>query len=878
MDEDEIAQINADARMQQEQQLLHDPTIVKFPIATAGAPLNGVAAESYVEYGGKLAGGAEHRDDNPWAPFANELEWELVRWAKTRGPTSTAFTDLLQIKGLREKLELSFKNVGDVNTIIDNQLPTTPAFNCEEVEVDGEKYEVYFRDILACVRSLYGNPEFSPFMTYAPERHFCDEEKTNRVFDEMHTGDWWWKLQTVLEGKEAGATIVPCILSSDKTQLTTFRNKSAYPVYLTIGNIAKNIRRKPSMHGQVLIGYLPTANLIHIKNKETRRRAVANLFHACMSKIVAPLKAHGVNGMPMKGGDGVRRRCHPIFAAFVGDYPEQALVACIKYGECPKCKVKHENLGAPEPSPPRSLAVATEALKTFDRGPAEYVAACQAAGIKPVFQPFWEDLPYSNVFTSITPDILHQLYQGMIKHLLLWLKKAFGPEEIDARCRRLPRNHNLRHFSAGISHLSRVSGQEHKDICRILLGLVVDLRLPGNVSTIRLVRAVRGLLDFLYLSQYPSHSTETLAYLDDALVRFHANKSIFTVIGIREHFNLPKLHSLLHYTPSIRLFGTTDNYNTEYSERLHIDFAKDAYRATNHKDVYPQMTRWLQRKEQILRHEKYIAWQIKNLQAAAPPHLATPAAAAPPIQSTTRIARFPNVKSASFQQLGQIWGAVDFEPALLSFILQLRNPGLTGRQIAQRRAEMGDAKLPFRSVATYHTIKFTLADPQERKGAPDVRDAAHARPAYHDTRDRLVPGRFDTVLVDTGAGEDIGVRGYRVAQIRVIFSLSIKARDAVFTDNDLAVAPTHMAYVEWFDPFPGGPEANHIMYRLSRSYKDGRRLASIIPVANIKRSIHLTPRFGPVAPREWTSSNVLELCQNFYVTCFSDRHTYITVY
>jgi len=33
----------------------------------------------------------------------------------------------------------------------------------------------------------------------------------------------------------------------------------------------------------------------------------------------------------------------------------------------------------------------------------------------------------------------------------------------------------------------------------------------------------------------------------------------------------------------IELFGTTDNYTTEYTERLHIDLAKDAYRATNMK-------------------------------------------------------------------------------------------------------------------------------------------------------------------------------------------------------------------------------------------------------------------------------------------------------
>ena len=43
------------------------------------------------------------------------------------------------------------------------------------------------------------------------------------------------------------------------------------------------------------------------------------------------------------------------------------------------------------------------------------------------------------------------------------------------------------------------------------------------------------------------------------------------------HFNFPKLHSLPHYLESIRLLWTTDNYNTEATEHLHIDLAKDAY-------------------------------------------------------------------------------------------------------------------------------------------------------------------------------------------------------------------------------------------------------------------------------------------------------------
>ncbi len=59
-----------------------------------------------------------------------------------------------------------------------------------------------------------------------------------------------------------GATIAPIILSSDKTKLSQFRgDKTAWPVYMTIGNIAKETHRQPSTHSTILLGYLPVPKL-----------------------------------------------------------------------------------------------------------------------------------------------------------------------------------------------------------------------------------------------------------------------------------------------------------------------------------------------------------------------------------------------------------------------------------------------------------------------------------------------------------------------------------------------------------------------------------------------------------------------------------------
>ncbi|KAF8257045.1 hypothetical protein EI94DRAFT_1709737 [Lactarius quietus] len=91
--------------------------------------------------------------------------------------------------------------------------------------------------------------------------------------------------------------------------------------------------------------------------------------------ILAPIMAYSEIGIEMMSGDGIWCWCHPIFTTFVGDYPEQA---------------------------------------------------CHNTGQKPVYHPFWETILLMNMFISITPYILHQLLQGIVKHLVTWVITTFG--------------------------------------------------------------------------------------------------------------------------------------------------------------------------------------------------------------------------------------------------------------------------------------------------------------------------------------------------------------------------------------------------------------------------------------------------------------------
>jgi len=128
----------------------------------------------------------------------------------------------------------------------------------------------------------------------------------------------------------------------------------------------------------------------------------------------------------------------------------------------------------------------------------------------------------------------------------------------------------------------------------------------------------RAILDFIYYASYPSHSTETLWRLQDALDTFHKYKKVFIRYGIRKHFRIPKLHMLEHYVMLIRLKGAADGFSTELSERLHIDCAKESYRASNKKNYTDQMVRYLTHHEAIHSFTSFLLWTNAIQEPAEP--------------------------------------------------------------------------------------------------------------------------------------------------------------------------------------------------------------------------------------------------------------------
>jgi hypothetical protein len=65
-----------------------------------------------------------------------------------------------------------------------------------------------------------------------------------------------------------------------------------------------------------------------------------------------------------------------------------------------------------------------------------------------------------------------------------------------------------------------------------------------------------------------------------------------------------------HYVTAIISLGSADAYSTESPERLHIDFTKSAYWASNKKNYIKQMTKWLSCQEACHRFANYLQWTI----------------------------------------------------------------------------------------------------------------------------------------------------------------------------------------------------------------------------------------------------------------------------
>ncbi|PSS37916.1 hypothetical protein PHLCEN_2v231 [Hermanssonia centrifuga] len=819
-----------------------------------------------------------------WESFANEDDWKLAQWlVKNVGHNQAE--EFLKLNTIKTNVAPSFSNKDKLYAAVD-ALPGGVAWKRKEVSQTGdltssdgkplvEVMEVWYRDPVECVRELIGNPLFKNVMAYAPEKVYEDMGGDVRVTDETWTADWWWKLQ---ESLPKGSTIAPIILSSDKTQLSQFRgDKSAWPVYLTIANISKATRRQPTKHATVLLGYLPVGKLAAFSDK-ARPLAKYQMFHSCMAVILDELVNAGREGVMMTCADRRIRRIWPILAAYVADYPEQCLVAACMENRCPTGNVIPESRGEYEECTHRDLQETLSLLQAHKDGTLTETQKdrFKTLGLRAIHEPFWKHLPHSNIFHCFTPDLLHQLHKGVFKdHLVKWCTNLVGEKELDSRFMSTPSLQGLRHFKTGISKVSQWTGHEHKEMERVFLCLVA-----GAVDE-RVVQAVRALMDFITLASLHSHTSQTLSLLRNSLRKFHSLKNVFIELEARlpPHFNIPKYHMMLHYVDLIEQLGTADGFNTEWSERLHIDYAKDAYRASNKKDYIAQMTKWLSRQETVDRFAIYLEWRRngeylpldlepltanRTLMASTRDNLNV-ASTASTITPSTRILCRPPVRPELYhvaashpQSLRGIpaaeiithHNALRFLPALSSFL------HAHGSLIIPQ---------PVHRFNLYKDLTVLLPGIPQTSMKP-LKNIIRASPAVPAAgRKAAEPSHFDFALVRTGETNAVTdctpLQGIRVAHVRAIFKLPEHYR----------IDTLHpLVYLEWFTPFHAVDHATGL-FTVSRSTRMHQVYGEVVEADRLVRNCHLAPKYPRTKDPSWTKRQMSTYNQLIFMYILSTQ-------
>ena len=201
------------------------------------------------------------------------------------------------------------------------------------------------------------------------------------------------------------------------------------------------------------------------------------------------------------------------------------------------------------------------------------------------------------------------------------------------------------------------------------------------------------------------------------------------------------------------------------------------------------MTTWLERREKTLRHEKYLRQQIIIHPDPSPPQC-------PPFLIQPRelkMAKHPSARGVSLESLKTDYGASFFEAALARFVAQYQNPQSSKAQIERAASSI---HIPFRKLSVFHCIKYVSCDQYGLEKGENVVDSIHAQPARLDKYGKVIPGRFDTGLVNYKDGGMTGVKGHCVGRVRCVFVLPPDTLTHWFSRLG-CVPPKYLTYVEW---------------------------------------------------------------------------------
>ncbi|KAG1873059.1 hypothetical protein DFJ58DRAFT_713602 [Suillus subalutaceus] len=769
----------------------------------------------------------EARETNVWYPFDGLGEWSLAKFL-VENLSQTQIDKFLKLDWFKTRERPQFK-LKDELFFYMQQLPGRgPKWQSTKLKLKGYESEqpihLIWRDGLEVTKQLFANPIYANHMCYDPHRIYQGQE---RQFGEFWTSNDAWEIQDQLP---EGATIVPIIAASDKTPVTRHTGGlEMHPLFLTIGNIQADVRMKATSHAWRCTAFMPIPTFIVNSDFQTLLRS--RLWHKCMDLVCSNLKVAARVGEYMVDPSARLRYCFTPLISHIADLPEQLMIAC---SLCNRV------------DPWDLIIFLREAKKLHLSG---------------VHLPFWRNWRFCNPAKFLTPEILHTLHKFFFDHVLKWIKQVMG-HELDIRFKSHHKRTGVRHFSGGVSHVNQMTGREHRDIQRTIVPTLWGMASPG------FIRAVRAMIDFIYLAQNPLHTESSIASMIQALRDFHDHKQAIIDAearqgkgGAKDDFFIPKLELMQNFARAIFNVGSLLQWTADRDFILQIARILDREETIRLFDLYTLLSSSTSTPDQdplinavIIEDEEIastetdptLAW-VSNVNPAAQLRLQGPRPVHNHflkgiISDNARIAFNVTMKAdrsrLDASQLQSLYNLPDFAHALHLYAT------CNGCTLPDHVSFNTWLKFRIQLHSAFHTCRIM---PSQQ---------IHAEPPSSN----FPGGNCDAMLFSQRVDGD-NDRSY-VAQIRAIFQPILPRGSRAQLPERLSQV---LVYIQHFDFVVPGPEPSTGMWMVRRSYnrfpsQPGRviRRGSIIPLTDVTHAVEIIPVYQGPLGKDVNSGNSLE--------------------
>ncbi|OSD00042.1 hypothetical protein PYCCODRAFT_1437796 [Trametes coccinea BRFM310] len=528
-----------------------------------------------------------------FAPFANITIFRIMHWLYSGSPMKSAQEVNHLIREAFLAPEFSIEHLADFDANRENHrldaysddsgtfsasdgwrrgeirigLPKERVHHTSEEEAPQLNVPgIYHRSLLevlkaACQDASANAFHWIPFHLF----HRSSSGHEERLFGDAYTADGMNEEHEKIQAKarddrEPGDAadleyvVVPIMISSDSTHLTSFGQASLWPIYVAFANLSKYIRACPSAFALHHLAYIPSLPLsVQTAYQEAYGEpASAAVLRFCKRELMQKIWLlllddefiHAyVHGIVITCGDGIMRRVFPRILTYSADYPEKCLIACIKFlarCPCPDCLVdkgrvhlmgsrsdmRTRTTRRRTDTGPLQVDIASARRSIFCFGAPPEGSAVEgilgATSTTPTRSAFSARLAQYGfqVYQLLVPDLLHEFELGVwkatITHIVRILIAAGGRyvQEFDARFSQIPTfgRSTIRSFGHNTSGFKKLAARDYEDLLQCALPVLEGL-LPARFNTI-ILDLIFLLATWHALAKLRLHSETTLLFLE----------------------------------------------------------------------------------------------------------------------------------------------------------------------------------------------------------------------------------------------------------------------------------------------------------------------------------------------------------------------------